>query len=202
LEFQNAVLKRRMVRHFAADPIPDRAVKRVLELAQHGPSAGFSQGVAYVVVRDNDTRKRLGQLQGEEEYVSGGFHRFFSGAPVVVVVCLSEQMYHRRYQEADKLQEDGSEIKWSTPYWFFDAGASSMIILLGAVDAGYSAAFAGVFDIEGVRKLLNIPGEFHPVGTISIGKPLPDKKSGSLKRGRRPWNEVVHLEKWQSTSRP
>ena len=144
----------------------------------------------------------LDNFKARRNMCSGGFRRFFSGAPVVVVVCVSEQIYHRRYQEQDKLQDDGTEINWPTPYWFFDAGASSMIILLGAVDAGYPAAFAGVFDIDGVRKLLNIPGEFHPVGTISIGKPLPDKKSGSLKRGRRPWNEVVHLEKWQFPSKP
>ncbi len=148
------------------------------------------------MVRDSGTRKQLGQLQGEDDYASGGFHRFISEAPVVIVICVSEQIYHRRYQEQDKLQKDGREIEWPTPYWFFDAGASSMIILLAAVDAGYAGAFAGVFDIDGVRKLLNIPSEFHPVRTISIGKPLPDKKSGSLKRGRRPWSTVVHVDRW------
>lgn len=190
-------MKRRMVRHFAADTVSEHHVKKILDLAQHAPSAGFSQGVAYVVVKDPETRKKLGELQGEDGYVSGGFHRFISDAPVVIVVCVSEQIYHRRYQERDKVREDGTEIEWPTPYWFFDAGASSMIMLLSAVDLGYAAAFAGTFDIEGIRKLLNIPSEFHPVGTISIGKPLPDKKSGSLKRGRRPWTNVVHLDRWQ-----
>jgi len=71
-----------------------------------------------------------------------------------------------------------------------------MILLLGAVDAGLAAAFAGVFDVGGMKKLLNIPEEFHPVGTISIGKPMPDKKSGSLRRGRRPEKQVVHRETW------
>jgi len=185
-----------MVRHFASDPVPDKVMDRILELAQHGPSAGFSQGVAYILVRDEATRKKLGQLQGEEEYVLGGFHNFISGAPAVIVVCVSEHIYHRRYQEPDKVSEDGKEIEWPTPYWFFDAGASSMIMLLAAVDAGVAGAFAGVFDIDGVKRLLNIPDEFHPVGTISIGKPLPDKKSGSLNRGRRPRKEVVHYDTW------
>jgi len=196
LEFQKTVLKRRMVRHFAPDSISSKVVDRILELAQHAPSAGFSQGVAYVLVKDPATRRKLGQIQGEDNYVSGGFHRFISEAPAVIVVCVSEQIYHRRYQETDKIQKDGKEIDWPTPYWFFDAGASSMILLLGAVDAGLAAAFAGVFDVGGMKKLLNIPEEFHPVGTISIGKPMPDKKSGSLRRGRRPEKQVVHRETW------
>jgi len=196
LDFQKTVLKRRMVRHFAKDTVPDRVVNRILELAQHYPSAGFSQGVAYVVVKDPEVRKKIGQVQEEPEYVKDGFHPFISEAPVVIVVTVSEQHYHKRYQESDKLQQGGTEIPWPTPYWFFDAGAASMIILLAAIDIGYAAGFAGVSNIQGMRDLLKIPEEFHPVGTISIGKPLADKKSGSLQRGRRPHREVVHAEHW------
>ncbi|MGI0092245.1 MAG: hypothetical protein ACREBS_11110 [Nitrososphaerales archaeon] len=58
--------------------------------------------------------------------------------------------------------------------------------------------FCGVFEskIEKVKKLLGIPADFHPVGTISIGMASPDVKSPSLKRGRKPWSEVVHSEHW------
>ena len=196
MQFQKTVLKRRMVRHFSKDPIPDRDLNKILELAQHYPSAGFSQGVAYVIVKEPTARKKIGHLQGEEEYVSSGFHSFISEAPVVIVVSVSEQVYHKRYQEPDKLQAGEKEIPWPTPYWFFDAGAASMIILLAAVDLGYAAGFAGVSDLQGLRDLLKIPAEFHPVGTISIGKRLPDKKSESLKRGRRSSREVVHFEHW------
>jgi nitroreductase len=183
-----------MVRNFAPDNVPDVIVNRILELAQHGPSAGYSQGVAYVVIRDPKTKKAIG---GEEAFLPNGFHNFVSYAPVLIVVCVSEQLYHKRYTETDKLQ-DGKEIEWPTPYWFFDAGASSMIILLAAVAMNYAAAFVGLerADIIKVRKLLGIPEEFHPVGVISLGKPAPDKKSPSLKRGRKKFEQVVHFEQW------
>jgi nitroreductase len=71
-----------------------------------------------------------------------------------------------------------------------------MIILLGAVDAGLSAAFSGVVDLEGMKELLGIPAHFHPVGVISIGHGAKDVKSPSLKRGRRPSAEVVHYDRW------
>ena len=196
MDFTEAVLKRRMVRNFTEDPVSDADLGKILELALHAPSAGFSQGWSYVVVREESARRAVGRVQGEEEYGAGGFGNFISKAPVLIVVCASEEAYHERYQEADKVNPDGTEIEWPTPYWIFDVGAATMIILLAAVDLGYSAAFTGSSDPNGIKSLLGIPREYHPVGVISIGKGAKDKRSPSLKRGRKPVDQVVHFEKW------
>jgi nitroreductase len=196
MEFEEAVRRRRMVRHFSSDPVSKDVVDRVLELAQHAPSAGFSQGSGYVVVTDPELKKELARLQGEEDYRAGGFHGWISEAPVAIVACVSEKIYHDRYSEPDKLNDEGKEIEWPTPYWFFDIGAGCMIILLAAVDAGLSAAFTGVSDVKGVKALLGIPPHFHPVGVISMGKGQKDVKSPSLKRGRRKFTDVVHYDRW------
>ena len=196
MEFETAVRKRRMVRHYKPDPVPKEAVDRMLELALHAPSAGFSQGSAFVVVTDPDMRRRVGILQGEEGYSAGGFHKWISEAPVSIIACVSEKVYHDRYREKDKVKDDGTEIDWPTPYWFFDIGAGCMIILLAAVDSGLAASFTGTFDVRGIRKLLGIPETFHPVGVISLGRPDKDVKSPSLKRGRRPLSDVVHYGRW------
>jgi len=45
MEFQEAVRKRRMVRHFKNIDVPQEKINLILELAQHAPSAGYSQGV-------------------------------------------------------------------------------------------------------------------------------------------------------------
>ncbi|MEM3637291.1 MAG: nitroreductase family protein [Conexivisphaerales archaeon] len=195
MEFQQVVRRRRMVRHFRTDDVPQQMVDLILELAQHAPSAGYSQGVAYVVVRDEAVKRRLAELQGEEEYVGSGFHRWISEAPVALVACVSEKMYHDRYREPDKLK-DGKEIEWPTPYWFFDVGASCMIALLAAVDLGLAAAFSGVSRVMEVKELLSIPEHFHPVGVISVGYGDKDVRSPSLKRGRKSWKEFVHYERW------
>ncbi|HME18828.1 MAG TPA: nitroreductase family protein, partial [Nitrososphaerales archaeon] len=94
MEFAETVRKRRMVRHFTSDPVPKDVVDRILGLAQHAPSAGFSQGSAYVVVTDPQMRLKVGVLQGEEGYSSAGFHRWVSEAPVDIVACVSEKLYH------------------------------------------------------------------------------------------------------------
>ena len=92
MEFQEAVLKRRMVRHFSDAPVPKETVGRILELAQHAPSAGFSQGSAYVVVMDPEVKMNVARLQGEEADKAGGVHSRISAAPVAIVACVSEKL--------------------------------------------------------------------------------------------------------------
>ena len=185
-----------MVRHFTSEPVSMETINGVLELAQHSPSAGYSQGCRYIAVTDAEVKMKLAKLQGEGDYSAAGFHRWISEAPVAIVACVSEKLYLDRFNEPVKLNEEGEEIEWPTPYWFFDIGASCMVILLGAVDAGLAAAFSGVFDVKGVKELLGIPSHFHPVGVISIGHGAKDFKSPSLKRGRRPFPDVVHYDGW------
>ncbi len=196
MEFADAVLKRRMVRNFADEPVEPAVIDRILNLARHAPSAGFTQGQSFVVVTDQNTKKKMAELAGEEYYVAGGFDPFISCAPVLVIPCTSEAAYHRRYQEPDKINEDGTEIEWPVPYWHMDLGCAVMLVLLGAVNEGLAAGFAGFSDLAAVRAALGMPDEVIPAGVIPIGHPAPDKRSPSLKRGRKPEIEYVHKEQW------
>jgi nitroreductase len=117
MEFAEVVRKRRMVRHFRDEPVLPEAIERILALARQAPSAGFTQGQSWVVVTQPELKREVARLCGEEGYVDRGFHPFVSGAPVLLVACTSEAAYHRRYQEPDKIQGDGSEIVWPVPYW-------------------------------------------------------------------------------------
>jgi len=197
MEFSDAVLRRRMVRNFQKRSVPKEAIDKILDLAQHAPSAGFSQGCAFIVVTNEELRKRIGAIQGEEGFYSKRrFHKFVSEAPVLIIACVSERLYHERYREPDKVKGDGTEIEWPVPFWHFDIGAASMIILLAAVNEGLAAAFTGVFRGEELRKLLGMPAHFQLVGVISIGYRAKDIPSPSLRRGRRSIEEVVHHEHW------
>lgn len=196
MDFADVVRKRRMVRHFADEPVAPEVVDRILDLARHAPSAGFTQGQSFVVVTDPELRRGIAALCGEDEYVASGFHPFVSGAPVLLIPCTSETAYHRRYQEPDKTREDGTEIEWPVPYWHMDIGCAVMIALLAVVDEGLAAGFAGAHDVPALRALLGIPDDVTPVGVIPIGHRAPDKPSPSLKRGRKAEAEYVHRERW------
>ena len=198
MEFTEVVRKRRMVRHFTSEPVAPEVVERILELASHAPSAGFTQGQSFIVVTHPDLKQAVARLSGEEEYVGAGFHPFVSEAPVLIIPCTSEAAYHRRYQEPDKLNEDGTEIDWPVPYWHMDIGCAVMILLLAAVNEGLVAGFVGFApkELQELRVLLGIPDEVTPVGVIPIGRRAQDTPSPSLKRGRKTKEEYIHREGW------
>jgi nitroreductase len=195
MDFAEVVRRRRMVRHFSQEPVAPEVIDRILELARHAPSAGFTQGQAYVVVTRPELRREIARLAEEEEYVSSGFHPFVSEAPVLVVPCTSEAAYHRRYQEPDKLAEDGTETEWPVPFWFMDAGCSIMVLLLAVVNEGLAAGFVGL-ELGPLKSLLGIPEEWTPLGVIPIGHRAADVPSPSLKRGRIPDAAYIHREGW------
>ena len=196
MEFQETVLKRRMVRNFADKPVDPEVVNRIVELTRHAPSAGFTQGQSFIVVTEPEIKKAVADTCGEEGYVRAGFAPFISKAPVLLIPCTSEAAYHRRYRQPDKLRPDGTEIEWPVPYWFMDIGCAVMIALLAAVDEELVAAYAGSQDLKALRSVLDILEEVTPVGVIPVGYRAPDKPSPSLKRGRKPDAEYVHYEGW------
>ena len=197
MEFTEVVRKRRMVRHFTPALVAPEMLERIVEAARHAPSAGFSQGVSFVLVTDAATRRRVAEIAGEAEYVASGMHPFISEAPAQIVVCTSEKVYKDRYREPDKRPDPtAEEVEWPVPYWHTDAGCAMMLLLLAAVNEGLAGAFVGVWDQKGLQELLGIPDHFVPIGVVMIGHGAEDVRSPSLKRGRRALDDVLHRERW------
>jgi nitroreductase len=174
----------------------DRAtIERILDAARRAPSAGFSQGQSFVVVTEEARRRRVAELCGEAAYVAAGFDPWVSRAPVHVFPCVRPASYHERYAEPDKAGSTPPD-RWRVPYWWVDGGAALLLVLLAAVDEGLGAGFLAVDDEAGLRSLLGVPDDVVPLGLVTIGRPAPDRRSGSLDRGRRPYRQVVHREFW------
>lgn len=198
MEFQDVLRRRRMVRHFADEPVGRDVLERIAASAQRAPSAGFSQGQRLVVITEPSTRRQIALLCGEEDMAEAGYDPWISQAPALFIPCVSEAVYHARYRESDKMEPGGAEIDWPVPYWWMDVGCTVMLVLLAAVDEGLAAGFAGA-DADGyvaMRAMLGIPQDFSPVGVIPVGRPLPDKRSPSLKRGWVPNPDFARWERW------
>jgi FMN reductase [NAD(P)H] len=196
MEFEQVVRRRRMVRNYADRPVPRDVLERIAALAQHAPSAGFSQGVRLVVVTDADQKRALAEACDEPDYVAAGFDPWLSRSAALFVPCVSEEVYRARYREPDKRRPGEPEMEWPVPYWWVDVGATAMVILLAAVNEGLAAGFLGTDDLDAVRAALDIPADYVPIGVITIGHPAPDRRSGSLARGWVPRDQFVRWERW------
>jgi len=196
LDFGDVVRRRKMIRNYRAEPVDPGSLERIIDAARRAPSAGNSQGQYLVVVTEQQTRTRIAELGNEQHYVAQGMPPWMSTAPVHVVVCVREDDYHERYREPDKVGSDGAEMEWPVPYWWVDAGATMMLVLLGAVNEGLSAGVFGSHRMKGLKELLDIPADVVPIGIITIGHAASRATTGSAARGRRPATQTVHRERW------
>lgn len=184
MEFSDVVRRRRMVRNYDPDkPVEREQLERIVAAAQRAPSAGFSQGQRLVVVTDSERRRRVAEICHESDYVAAGFDPWVSRAPALIVPCVSEEIYRARYREPDKRAPGEPEMEWPIPYWWVDAGATMMLVLLAVVDEGLAAGFLGTHRVADLQSELGLEPDMVPIGVITIGHPLPDRRSGSLKRG-------------------
>jgi nitroreductase len=196
VEFTEVIKRRRMTRNYLDKPVEADALRRIVATGRRGPSAGFTQGLYFVVVTEDDARRAIAKLADEDLYVARGTPPWISAAPAHIVVCVSEAEYHARYREPDKLTDDDTEIEWPVPYWWVDGGAALMLLLLAVVDEGLAAGFLGIHGLGGLRELLGIPKDVNPIGVVTIGHAAPDQPSGSARRGWRPLDDLVRWERW------
>jgi nitroreductase len=197
MELRDVIRRRRMVRAFREEPLDPDVVDRMLEHALHAPSAGFSQGWAFLVLTEPADRERFWASAFPQRTDAFAWPSLLR-APCLIVPLSHKDAYLDRYAEADKGWVDRDESRWPVPYWDIDTGMASLLILLTAVDEGLGALFFGIQpqNHDGFRTEFGVPTGYVPIGAIAVGHREPDELSGSLRRGRRPLDEVVHRGQW------
>ncbi|KQX66468.1 nitroreductase family protein [Angustibacter sp. Root456] len=194
MELSEAIRRRRMVRSYDPDrAVPPAVVDRLLDHAVRAPSAGFSQGWDFVVLRQRADRDRFWDATTDGGAPDAWLSRM-RAAPLLVL-CLSHQSaYLDRYAEPDKGWTDRDAARWPVPYWDVDTGMAALLMLLTAVDDGLGACFFGVPAERhaAVKQAFEVPADRRIVGVVSVGYPASDLRSPSLRRGRRPVREVAH----------
>jgi nitroreductase len=193
MELQEAIRTRRMIRSYHPErPVARDVVEMLLNLAIRAPSAGHTQGWRFLVLDDITSREKFWSAT-EDGGAPDDWLRRMQTAPVLIVCLSDKDAYLDRYAEPDKGWTDRDEARWPVPYWHVDTGMAALLILLGAHDLGLGACFFGVPGEKwpALSAVFNVPPTLAPVGVVSLGYPAADRKSPSLKRGRRQLSEVV-----------
>ena len=199
MEFSEVVRRRRMVRNYDPDrPVPPEVVDRLLDNALRAPSAGFSQGWGFLVLETAEDRDRFWAATSPEGTEPSPWLTGMRRAPLIVLPHANRAAYLDRYAEPDKGWTDRDEGRWPVPYWHIDSGFAALLMLLTVVDEGLGACFFGIpaERTSAYREAFGVPAEFMPIGAITIGYRAADRRSPSLRRGRRPVAEVVHRGRW------
>ena len=185
-----------MIRHYSDRPVEPEVVERVLANALRAPSAGFSQGWAFLVLTDPADRARFWPLVPTRVEQTPTMQN----APLVIVPLAHKAAYLERYAEPDKGWEDRAEAHWPAPYWFIDTGMAALLMLLTAVDEGLDACFFGIQpdNLQPFRDEFEVPDAYSPIGGITIGyrsEETPAQPAAVGERRRDP-ETVIHRGQW------
>ncbi len=144
------IKKRRSIRQYTDESVSDAAVRALLEAAMAAPSADNLQPWEFVVVRDQNLRRRLAQTHP--------WSRMCARAPVVFVVC-------------------GHEDR--SAHWVEDTSAATENLLLAAAGLGLGAVWVGVYPNQQseahVRQVLGIPQSLRVLCLVPVGHPAESK---------------------------
>lgn len=187
-----------MVRHYTEQPIEPEVVEKILASALRAPSAGFSQGWAFLALTEPADRARFWRFNpGVEEMFAA-----MQNAPLIVMPLSNKSAYLDRYAEADKGWTDRSEARWPAPYWDIDTGMAALLMLLTAIDEGLGACFIGIIPeyIDGLKAEFGVPAEYHPIGAVTVGYRGDDAptQGSAVTRRRQEAADVVHRGQWGS----
>ena len=171
MELWDAIRSRRNVREFADRPLAQADLDRILEAGRLAPSARNWQPWDFVVVTD---RARLPELAR----VWQGAH-FIAGATAAIAIVAPEPQGER---EPSLLQ--------------YDVGQATMLMMLAATDLGIGSGHASVADQELARQILGFPEDRFCAYLIGLGFPRTGRLAPLGRLNRRPFDEVVHRERW------
>ncbi|HLJ61947.1 MAG TPA: nitroreductase family protein [bacterium] len=175
MEFRDVLRRRRMIRTFDPRPVPDDVLQDLLRVAQRAPSAGHTQPLEVVVVRDPEIRAGLAAASW-----SRGAR---PDAGRVTVVFCGDLM-----REAERYGARGAH-----KYLYVDVAYAALLFMLAATDRGLATAFIGDFHEEHIQAVLGLPPRIVPVGMVIAGygdEPAPSR------RVWREFEEVVHYERY------
>jgi nitroreductase len=187
-----------MTRDFDGALLDDSLVRHLVDTARRAPSAGYSQGVHFVVLTGEAVAKFWQTTDAEAWFAEtqDGVLR----APVIVLPIADPAAYTARYAEHDKAGH-GLDVaeNWVVPFWLTDTAMAVQNLLLLVEAHRLGALYFGIFrNADALMADLGVPAGMISVGAVALGqRAASDRPSGSpTTRPRRPTTEVVHLGRW------
>jgi len=199
MEFDDVIKRRRSVRRFN-DRRPDPAVvDHCIDQARRAPTAGFSQGVDFLVLDDPAALAEFWAMVEDPEFPDEEDEKA-ARPPVLVLVWSDPRRYVERYSADDKIEFGmDQEAAWPVKFWDIDAAMAAMQLQLAAVNQGIDTWFFGIpYGEDAVRERFGVPADRKQVGVVALGHRYEGEQptSSFSKSRRRPLEEQLHRNEW------
>ncbi|MFW6123798.1 MAG: nitroreductase family protein [Acidobacteriota bacterium] len=165
------IKSRRSVRRYQSKPIPDEILKKVFEAARAAPSGKNLQPWKFIIVRDEEKRKKLAAASNGQSFVAQ--------APLVIAACgFPDRCY----------QHQGNYMK----SWPIDVSIALDHLMLMACEEGLGTCWIGAFREIEVKEILSIPEDVKVLALTPLG--YPDEEP--IDRGRKELGEIISYDEY------
>jgi nitroreductase len=168
----DTIRARRNVRQYTGQPIAREDLEHILEAGRRAPSSGNWQPWNFVVVTDRGQLIELAKV-----WDRGGRHIAQSAATIALVAREPEDERHR-------------------DWLMYDFGQATAYMMLAAADLGIGSGHSAVVDQQQAQRVLGIPDDHLAVYLIGLGYPADRPLRPLVRPNRRPFDEVVHWNRW------
>lgn len=173
MDFYEVIRTRRSIRSYKPDPIPEEVLMRIMDAARIAPSGSNRQPWKFIVVKDEELRKRLAAACHNQTFIAE--------APVIIVAC-------------------GYNIHWNRGGYMgdlsmlIDVSIAFTHLILAARAEGLGTCWIGAFDNEEVKKILGVPEDVNVVAITPLGYPKDEefREPGS----RKALSEIISIDRF------
>ena len=179
MELMQAIKERRSIRKFEDRPVPDDALRTVLEAVQWSPSWANTQVWEVVVVKDQPIKEKLSETLGKGNPAG----KAMVNAPVLMVLCGKKES--SGYYSGVKTTKFGDWL-------MFDLGLAAQNLCLAAHGLGLGTVIVGLFDQDRAAGVLGVPETHELVAMIPMGYPAKEPPAPK----RREATEFTHYDRY------
>jgi len=170
MNVSDAIRMKRAVRKFQDKPLPEEAIRAILNAGRRSQSSKNEQAWQFIAIREKSILRALSE--------TGTYAGHLAGAALGVAIVTPNP--------EGKFQD------------LFDAGQAAAYMQLAAWELGVGSCLASIYDPELARQILGFPPEWHLRIALSFGYPADEERLSAApkKGGRRSLEEVAHWNKW------
>ncbi|MGB9636487.1 MAG: nitroreductase family protein [Thermoplasmata archaeon] len=169
MDLFEAIKTRRSIRKYKSQMVDDELIRKIFQNVRYAPSAHNAQPWKFIVVRDEEKKKKIAQYCNNQ--------KFISEAPVVIVAC-------------GLPDESQANIgNWISAF-VVDVSIATTYLMLAAWAMGLGTCWVGNFNEEKIKETLGIGDEIRIIAITPLG--YPDESPEP--RGRKNLSEIVTYE--------
>lgn len=171
MEFNELIFRRRSIRGYKSEPIPEDVLERVLDSARVSPSAANQQPRTILLVKDEATRMRLREAYDRE---------WMTQAPVLLAACVDPA---KAWKRSDGF--NAAEV---------DTAIALDHLTLAAANEGLGTCWICNFNEPKAKEILGVPEGVRLIALMPLGYPDPTAPVRPFTRKK--LEEIVRCDKW------